>query len=128
MSRSPQRGFTIIAALGVILMLGIILLLMAAGSGVMMHDLHRMRFETNRRNLEASAIAWAKHQASNSNAGGDHELDTRQFDLPDSSLKVSIAPAEGGKQRVEVEAVCRFGRRTGWRTSNHVISTVAEGR
>ena len=123
MSRTQRKAFAIILAVAMISMLGLAMVMLGIGSGTLLYDLQRTRYETHRRNLAASGVTWAAQQASKGPTTlRDQQLDVTSWGLADAALKVSFAPADGGNLDVHVATACRFGTKTLRQTTRHLAS------
>ena len=105
MSRRNDRGLALVLMIIALALAGAMVAVLAGAMGSMDFTTRRMTSAARRRNLEASAAAWAAHSAA---AGrlkpGERSLDVDALSIPSAKLKVTIA-ADGKTIRIDAAYV-----------------------
>ena len=112
---SRQRGFVLTLVIVALGLMGVVMAVLAGASNTMLFHADRAQVEAVERNLTASGLAWARHQALRPDAtmaAQPVELDIRAFSIPQARLAVSLAQADAESVDVRIEAGCSKGRQT----------------
>lgn len=110
-----QRGFSLTFVIVALILVGIGMFALGAGSNVMLFYADRTYVRALERNLTASGLAWVRAKAGddpNLSAGGPVELDVAAFGPSAVRLSVQILDAHGDRVRVRVETSCAKRRCT----------------
>lgn len=124
MRRLRKSGFIlslVIVALG---LLGVVMAVLGQGTNTMLFQADRAYLRAVERNLAASGLAWARHQALQQEATVSAEpigLDTRFPGVRQASLTVSFTEIGTATAGVHVETACAKGRRTSKTTQDYTI-------
>ena len=100
-----RRGLALVLVIITLALAGGMVAVLAAAMGSMDFTTRRMTSDARRRNLEASAAAWAARAAA---AGrlkpGGKSLDVDALSIPSAELKVTLAP-DGKTLRIDAAYV-----------------------
>ncbi len=116
-NRRGQNGFTIIIVLFLVALAGVAMVLLTKGSNTLLFDLQRVQYHSTRRNLTASALAWAEVNADKIPPDGK-QLILDGLASPEAALHVTV---EGDKPEIRIRTTCRFGRKLIKKDSRHPL-------
>ncbi len=116
-NRRGQNGFTMIVVLCLVALAGVAMVLLTKGSNILLFDLQRTQYHSTRRNLTASALAWAEVNADKIPHGGK-QLSLDGAAAPDAALRVIV---EGDKPEIRIRTTCRYGRKLIKKDSRHTL-------
>ena len=108
MPHTRDKGFVLFIAVAVIPLIGIAMLLLAAGAKTMIAETAMMTEQANERNLTASAVAWVKanqHELVGRQEGFTKQLDITAFNLKHARCTVTLVKVTEDEAHVMIEAV-----------------------
>ncbi len=120
-----QRGFSLTFVIIALILVGIGMFALGAGSNVMLFYADRTYVRALERNLTASGLAWVRAKASddpNLSAGRPVELDVAAFGPSAAKLSVQILDAQDGRTRVRIETTCVKRERTFNAVAEHSLA------
>ncbi|UCD50707.1 MAG: hypothetical protein JSW27_24695 [Phycisphaerales bacterium] len=115
MKTARQDGFVLTLVIVALGLMGVVMAVLAGAGNTMLFHADRAQVEAVERNLTASGLAWARHQALQPGAtvtAQPVELDVRAFGIRQARLAVSFAQTDAGSVDVRIEASCSKGRQT----------------
>lgn len=105
-----QRGFSLTFVILALILVGVAMSVLAAGSNAMLFHADMAYLQALERNLIASGLAWTRAKASgggtNLPVGAPVELDVSAFGASAVKLAVQVLEVQDGKARIQVETSC----------------------
>jgi Tfp pilus assembly protein PilV len=120
-----QRGFSLTFVIIALILVGVAMSVLAAGSNVMLFHADKAYLQALERNLTASGLAWVRAKAS-ANAsdlpvGASVELDVSAFGASAVKLAVQVLEVQDGKARVRIETSCNKRGRARNATNDYTL-------
>jgi hypothetical protein len=115
MTNINRKGFVLLVVIMTLAMLGTQTFILTSGSNTMLFESNNAYLEASRRNLTASALAWAKKSLKNQNSqffNKETKLNLDDIELESSSLSVIIEKVEDKNAQVQVNVSVSRGRQT----------------
>ena len=124
MKKRKQKGFILVAIIGVLAFVGTGMYVLIGGSNALLFQSNLAYLQACEANLQASALAWAKK---NIKAGNEEiydkliELDVSEMKMGRGSLNVDVSRAANTRAEVQIHSSCSRGRQTLSRRDNYEI-------
>ncbi len=124
MKKRKQKGFILIAIIGVLAVVGTGMYVLIGGSNALLFQSNRAYLQACEANLTTSGLAWAKK---NIKAGNEEIFDTSiELDISDmkigrGSLNVNVTRPANKRPEVQTHSSCSRGRQTLSRRDNYKI-------
>jgi hypothetical protein len=113
MRAARRRGATLVLALLALTAAGMAVALLSRAGVSILYETQRARHRADRRNIEASVLAWARRRAAVGDLpAGETDLDVAALGLRSAAAKVVVTPRDDGALDVRVTAACPFGGKT----------------
>lgn len=122
--RRRREGYSIVLVLVVISLAGAALFVVGRVSNDFLFESNQAHAEACRRNLAASALAWARQHPDRLRRlgpAGKISLDADGLKVRDARVEVRALKPDGGRTRVRLDLRFRCGRRHLKRTEEYVI-------
>jgi len=110
---AKAEGFVLVLVIVALSLVGVVMFVLTEGSNTMLFQADRAYLGAVERNLTASGLAWARHQAVQGDAvpsTGPIELDVSRFKGRQAVLVVSFTRIDSAAASVRVETSCVKGR------------------
>ena len=113
--RHPRRtGFGLMVVSLAIVLVVAAMVVLTDGNVTMVRQSRRMLYQAHRRNLEASALAWARREAAAPKDGkaplADTKLDVTDLAIPSAALGLKVLDSTDGKTHLWITTTCLRGR------------------
>ncbi len=115
MKKRKQKGFILVAIIGVLATVGIGMYVLIGGSNAVLFQSNSVYLEACEANLRASGLVWAKK---NIKAGNEEifdtsiELDVSDMKMGRGSLNVKVSRPANKSPEVQIHSSCSRGRQT----------------
>ncbi|MBN2270636.1 MAG: hypothetical protein JXN61_08485 [Sedimentisphaerales bacterium] len=110
-----NKGFIMVLVIMAITAVGMVMFVLAADANTMIFQSDMARLKAAQRNATASALAWARHNITNTPAESLNKtvnLDTAELNIPAAALAVTITAPAGKTPHAQITASVARKRRT----------------
>ena len=115
MKKTRQKGFALVLVITALAIIGLEMHVLSSGANTMLYQSNRAYLEACKRNLIASAQAWAKLNIRNNNIDTFEktvELNIAKLNIKDSSLTVTISVPTDKEPQAQINTSCSRSRQT----------------
>ena len=126
MSRSKrEKGFVLFFVIVMLAVIGTYMIILTRDANIIVFQTQRAYLEACGANMVASGRTWAQENVNV--AVGTFELDTSEFGVGQSALRVAASSREGGQRRIGVSSQCTRQQLTVKDADSFAIHTDGEG-
>lgn len=114
MKRAKQNGFVLIVVVMLLSLFAMASFILTTSSVTMAYESTTAALQAQSRNLTASAIAWAEHNAKKLNQledGMTLRLDVSNMKAPQATCDITAIKPENGKSEIKINTRCTRGKR-----------------